>query len=515
MNLTVVAAERALEVCFLLIAPYQIWRFIFLSPFRKKSPIKAFILVAVLAFYSVSVLVISLIEPWVLRSLVVLIGSGLIFVWWRGRPKYGKRRGWPPGRLTILPLGPCLDPGFFRKEAERFGRVFKTGATHPYPTLRPVACIVGNELGFEVLKRYDAALTLRPELPFSRFIARGFLRHMEPADHAQYSKLFHAAMQHAVTNYPANIIVAAIRARLLLLSHDCAGREAKGIRPDRHLKEMLFAIMTTVFYGISPNTPRFEQLRNLHDALGFHRVSKLTRPKKIEASRAELMAFLIDQAKRVHHDKTNDPVLRACALAAVGQIQERNIDDPTVIGNFAYMLEVSRNDVAGLLMWLLKMLADNPAWMNELRKGSTALPTSDSLAGLIVQEALRLEQSEYLYRHTTRDIKVAGYTIPKGWVLRICTRDAHRDPSVFQNPCRFDPRRFEKTNQLSPTAYAPFGLFRHKCIGADLTNMIGRMFVHELAHGFNLFTVDDGPPELLKYHWEPNAGFRIRLETRP
>ena len=418
----------------------------------------------------------------------------------------------PPGRLTILPLGPCREPRYFWRAAERFGRVYKTGATHPYPTLRPVACIVDNELGLEVLKRYDDSLKLRPELPFNRFIARGFLRHMESADHAKYSKLFHTAMREATTGLPANVIVMAVRKTLLELSLECARPGAKGVRPDRHLNEMLFAIMTAVFFGIAPETQHFEQLRNLHNALGFRRISKRTRPRKIEARRTELMAFLSDQARRIQDDETNDPVLQTCVLAAIGRIQETKIDDPTVIGNFAYMLEVSRNDVTGLLVWLLKMLADHPEWINELRKASTDPPTSDSIASRIVQETLRLEQSEYLYRHTTRNIEVAGYTIPKGWVLRICTRDAHSDPSVFQNPDSFDPRRFEKENQFPLNSYAPFGLFRHRCIGADLTNLIGRIFVHELAHGFDLFTVDDGPLELPMYHWEPSSRFRIHLE---
>ena len=63
-------------------------------------------------------------------------------------------------------------------------------------------------------------------------------------------------------------------------------------------------------------------------------------------------------------------------------------------------------------------------------------------ATAFVMETLRLEQSEFLYRRVVAPIDIDGRTIPAGWILRLCVNEAHRDPAVFPDPDRFDPRRF-------------------------------------------------------------------------
>ena len=37
-------------------------------------------------------------------------------------------------------------------------------------------------------------------------------------------------------------------------------------------------------------------------------------------------------------------------------------------------------------------------------------------------------------RKATTDIRFAGWTIPKGWGVRICLREPHRDPAAFVRP---------------------------------------------------------------------------------
>ncbi len=502
-----------LEVLLLLLVPLPLWRFVCVSPFGRLFPRKTLALALVPALYSGIVLFVAFAVPAALRSLAVFVGLGLIYFWWRSRPSYGQRRRWPPGQLKLLPSEPYSNPGFYRSQSERFGPVFKTGATHPYPTLRPVACIVGHELGLDVLRRHDASLKVRPEFPFSRFISRGFLRHMEPKDHAKYSRLFHSAMAMTTTRFSSESIATTIRLTLNELTINCARARTRGIRPDGHLREMLFGLFSQIFFGITPGTVEFNRLQELHKALNFSGITRRTRRAQIETNRVALIDFLGKWARRIGEGEMNEPVARACVLAAISEIDTVKVDDPTVIGNLAYLLEISRNDVTGLLMWLIKMLKDHPAWLTELRKHPNAPPVRGSLASHIVSETLRLEQSEYLYRHTIRAIDVADYIIPKGWVLRICIRDAHRDPAIFDDAERFCPRRFE-TNDYPLTSYAPFGLFRHMCIGADLTMMIGCVFVHELAHKFAFHAVDDGQPEHSRFHWEPSARFRVHIERR-
>jgi cytochrome P450 len=129
-----------------------------------------------------------------------------------------------------------------------------------------------------------------------------------------------------------------------------------------------------------------------------------------------------------------------------------------------------------------------------------------------VRETLRLEQSEYLIRRTTGEIKLAGFVIPKGWLVRVCVRESHRSAVAFKEPNMFNPDRFIH-NQPSRAEYSPFGLSPKKgCLGEDVTMVIGRIFVNEVAQ-FDWNVVEDGPPEYRGFHWKPSSKLRVHLRT--
>ena len=80
------------------------------------------------------------------------------------------------------------------------------------------------------------------------------------------------------------------------------------------------------------------------------------------------------------------------------------------------------------------------AWKR--KRSPAAAPGELSLAARIIAETLRLEQSEYIVRVARRPLSVGGFRIPAGWLLRLCVRESHRDPTAFTDPDRFDPDRF-------------------------------------------------------------------------
>jgi cytochrome P450 len=108
-------------------------------------------------------------------------------------------------------------------------------------------------------------------------------------------------------------------------------------------------------------------------------------------------------------------------------------------------------------------------------------------------------------------------TIPAGWSIRFCIHESHRDPAVFADPDRFDPERFARRT-YSRDEYAPFGADAHGCMGAHITHFLGRLFVEELAQGFEWQIVQDGPTEpggnRHRDHWRPNSRHRVVM-TRP
>src|SRR4029079_3415347 len=99
--------------------------------------------------------------------------------------------------------------------------------------------------------------------------------------------------------------------------------------------------------------------------------------------------------------------------------------------------------------WILQMLLRHQEWLSRVREcvvrqdsASAIAEQSEPVTTRIVSETLRLEQSEYLIRRTTGELKLAGFVIPKGWLVRICVRESHRSAAAFKEPNTFNPDRF-------------------------------------------------------------------------
>ena len=164
------------------------------------------------------------------------------------------------------------------------------------------------------------------------------------------------------------------------------------------------------------------------------------------------------------------------------------------------------------------MLSDYPIWVKRLREdiasyGQQPEYAPDGLASRIVMETLRLEQSDYLMRQTTRAVAIDGFVIPERWLLRICVRETHRSSEAFADPERFNPDRFPGRDHTK-LSYAPFGASRIRCPGEHLSLSVGRIFVSEIAHGFDWDVTQDGRLEYGGFHWKPSSKLRVRMTPR-
>jgi cytochrome P450 len=86
-----------------------------------------------------------------------------------------------------------------------------------------------------------------------------------------------------------------------------------------------------------------------------------------------------------------------------------------------------------------------------------------------VDEAIRLRSTVTDFpRLTTQDVEVEGVLVPKGMRVHLCLGLANHDPTVFENPQKFDIQRKRIAN-------LGFGIGPHRCIGMDVAKqeMIG------------------------------------------
>jgi len=155
------------------------------------------------------------------------------------------------------------------------------------------------------------------------------------------------------------------------------------------------------------------------------------------------------------------------------------------------------------------MLSDHPEWRDRL-----AREPSRELATRIVQETLRLEQSESRYRRATADLEIDGFRIPKNWLVRVCVRESHQDETIFPNATAFNPDRF-CGRPHTRAEYAPFGAFRLACIGEDLSKTVAAIYALELVTRFDWRVVDDGRPEISSWaHNAPNRRLAVTMTPR-
>jgi cytochrome P450 len=102
------------------------------------------------------------------------------------------------------------------------------------------------------------------------------------------------------------------------------------------------------------------------------------------------------------------------------------------------------------------ILAEQPALGEELRSDPGGIPN-------FVEECLRLEGPiKSTHRLALKDTQLGDVDVPAGTVVLGSIGAANRDPRVFQDPDRFDPKRRDARRNIA------FGHGEHFCPGASL-----------------------------------------------
>lgn len=90
---------------------------------------------------------------------------------------------------------------------------------------------------------------------------------------------------------------------------------------------------------------------------------------------------------------------------------------------------------------------------------------------LIVETMRKYPPVPVLNRICTKDLDLptTNIHVPEGTLITIPVLGLHRDPSIYPDPDKFDPERFDvdKIATRHPYAYLPFGEGPRICIGEN------------------------------------------------
>ncbi|WVZ81821.1 hypothetical protein U9M48_029160 [Paspalum notatum var. saurae] len=213
------------------------------------------------------------------------------------------------------------------------------------------------------------------------------------------------------------------------------------------------------------------------------------------------------------------------------------IDETFAIDALAALLFGSFATISGTLTIGLKLLTDNPDVVKTLkeehetilkkREDTNARFTWEEYKSLtfttqVMNEINRLSNvAPGIFRKALTDVQVNGYTIPAGWLVMICTMATHLNPTLFEDPLKFNPWRWtvikryfwfvfnmlrlyhmtrcalypqtqdETKRSMLQRNFMPFGGGIRLCLGADFSKLFISLFLHVLVanYRFNFFSV--------------------------
>ena len=184
---------------------------------------------------------------------------------------------------------------------------------------------------------------------------------------------------------------------------------------------------------------------------------------------------------------------------------------------------------ATALLWWSRLLADHPAAAERAQAEVDAVlagrdPGPDDMAALpwllaTLKEAMRLYPpiAAVLTRRATADLKVQGYTVRRGTMLRITPWVLQRDARSFPEPEAFRPERFLPDAAPPPRgAWMPFGTGPRVCIGQHFAMQEMVLIAAMLLQRCSLGLPPGAPPAEpeLNVTLRPRGGVRLRLVKR-
>ncbi len=151
---------------------------------------------------------------------------------------------------------------------------------------------------------------------------------------------------------------------------------------------------------------------------------------------------------------------------------ERPLDDAEMASILQQFMLAGNETSTAAIAATQRFLIEQPDVLAEVREDRSLIPG-------VVEEGVRLESPvQNIFRVSTRDTEIGGVPIPAFSRIGIMFGAANRDPRVFPEPSRMNPRRPNVREHLA------FGHGAHYCIGAGLARLEGCVALEALLDRF-------------------------------
>ncbi|XP_020097251.1 abscisic acid 8'-hydroxylase 2 isoform X2 [Ananas comosus] len=198
-----------------------------------------------------------------------------------------------------------------------------------------------------------------------------------------------------------------------------------------------------------------------------------------------------------------------------------SLTDQQISDNILTLIIAGQVTTASAITWMVKYLDENKEVQDKLRL-EIALKNSDTplrletlndmhYASKIVKESLRMATVvSWFPRVALKDCQLGGFQIRKDWIVNVNARSAHYDSTIYDEPMKFDPSRFDEDPK--PYSFLAFGAGGRTCLGMNLAKEMMLVFLHHLVTTCR-WEVTDADPSLEKWAMFPRlrSGCPIRV----
>lgn len=230
-----------------------------------------------------------------------------------------------------------------------------------------------------------------------------------------------------------------------------------------------------------PNTdlPILRQLADDQGAVVSDTLKPMEHEERLERWEriVKARAYLRDVAEERRADPGEDLV--SVMVSATAEDGSPALSADQIVTHLTELVFAGTDTTANLMGNLVQAFDRDPAQLDLVR-------ADPALWSVAAEEGLRLRSAANgIFRITTRDVEVAGVTIPAKSVVWLSLASANHDEARFEEPQRFDLSRPNATDHIG------FGKGRHFCMGAPLTRVEAPIGMRALYERIPDIQVDD------------------------
>lgn len=199
------------------------------------------------------------------------------------------------------------------------------------------------------------------------------------------------------------------------------------------------------------------------------------------------------------------------------------MDDKQVLEESLILFIAGHETSANALTWTLYLLATHPEYLEEIRQEAQEPPQSMDeafrlpMTRMVIEESMRLYPPAWIIdRLSNSDDAVCGYSYPENTFVIQYIYGVHRDPDLWPEPEKFDPRRFSKDNKKThvPFSHLPFGGGPRLCIGNQFAMLEMIIVLNYIARHYD-FTLITGKPQVQPLvTLRPKGGLLMNVVSR-